>query len=124
MILVTGATGNIGSMLVPSLIAQDASVRALIRKPSEAQGLREAGVEVVAGDLERPETLDAAFSGVRKVFLLTPPNPHQVPRRSTASLPPSAQACRISFGSRRGEYPRRRMRRRESRGSTSRSTLR
>ena len=39
-ILVTGATGNIGSGLVPSLIAKGASVRALVREPSRAHGLR------------------------------------------------------------------------------------
>ena len=77
-ILVTGATGNIGSGLVPSLIAKGASVRALVRDGSKAQGLRDAGVEVVIGDLDRPETLDAAFRGVDRVFLLTPPNPNQV----------------------------------------------
>lgn len=49
-----------------------------VRDPSKAQSLREAGVEVVAGDLDRPGTLDAAFRGVDRVFLLTPPNPNQV----------------------------------------------
>ena len=77
-ILVTGATGNIGSGLVPSLIARGARVRALVRKPSAAPALRKAGVEVVIGDLDKPETLDPAFSGVDRVFLLTPPNPNQV----------------------------------------------
>ena len=77
-ILVTGATGNIGSGLIPELTAKGASVRALVRDPSEAQGLRDAGVEVIAGDFDKPETLDAAFSGVDEVFLLTAPNPNQV----------------------------------------------
>ena len=77
-ILVTGATGNVSSGLIPNLIAMGATVRALVRDESKAQGLRDAGVEVVIGDLDKPETLDAAFSGVDKVFLLTPPNPNQV----------------------------------------------
>ena len=77
-ILVTGATGNVSSGLIPELIAKGASVRALVRDPAKAQGLRDQGVEVVTGDLDKPETLDAAFSGVDKVFLLTPPNPNQV----------------------------------------------
>ena len=74
-IVVTGVTGNIGSGLVPSLIAKGASVRALVREPSAAQGLTDAGVEVVVGDLDRPETLDAAFRGADKVFL--PAHAHQ-----------------------------------------------
>ena len=36
------------------------------------------GIEVVVGDLEKPHTLDAAFRGVDKVVLITPPNPNQV----------------------------------------------
>ena len=77
-ILVTGATGNVGSILIPKLIAMGATVRALVRDESKAQGLRDAGVEVVIGDLDKPETLDTAFSGVDKVFLVTAPNPNQV----------------------------------------------
>ena len=77
-ILVTGATGNVGSMLIPSLTNLGAEVRALTRDESKAKGLRDAGVEVVVGDLEKPDTLDAAFRGVDKVLLITPPNPNQV----------------------------------------------
>jgi uncharacterized protein YbjT (DUF2867 family) len=77
-ILVTGATGNVGSLLIPKLTNLGADVRALIRDESKAQGLKDAGVEVVVGDLEKPDTLDAAFRGVDKVFLITPPNPNQV----------------------------------------------
>ncbi len=75
-ILVTGATGNVGSLLVPNLISLGADVRALVRDESKAQGLKDAGVEIVVGDLDKPDTLDAAFRGVDKVFLITPPNPN------------------------------------------------
>ena len=77
-ILVTGATGNVGSILIPNLTNLGADVRALVRDESKAQGLKEAGVEVVVGDLDQPHTLDAAFRGVDQVFLITPPNPNQV----------------------------------------------
>ena len=77
-ILVTGATGNVSSGLIPNLIAMGATVRALVRDESKAQGLKDAGVEVVIGDLDKPETLDAAFSGVDRVFLVTPVGPGQV----------------------------------------------
>ena len=50
----------------------------MVRDASKAQGLRDAGVEVVTGDLDKSDTLADAFSGVDKVFLLTPPNPNQV----------------------------------------------
>ena len=77
-ILVTGATGNVGSLLIPNLTNLGADVRALTRDESKAQGLKDAGIEVVVGDLEKPDTLDAAFRGVDKVLLITPPNPNQV----------------------------------------------
>ncbi|KKL26952.1 hypothetical protein LCGC14_2390100 [marine sediment metagenome] len=83
-ILVTGATGNVGSSLIPNLIAMGATVRALVRDESKAQGLRDQGVEVVSGDLDKPETLEAAFSGVDKVFLITAPNPNQVTQARNA----------------------------------------
>ena len=77
-ILVTGATGSVGGALITNLTAVGADVRALVRDESKAQGLRDAGVEVVVGDLDKPETLEGAFSGADKVFLLTAPNPNQV----------------------------------------------
>lgn len=74
-ILVTGATGNTGSAMIQHLLAMGADVRALVRDESKAQGLREAGVEVVVGDYLKPETLEAALEGVDKVFLVTPLSP-------------------------------------------------
>jgi uncharacterized protein YbjT (DUF2867 family) len=77
-ILVTGATGNIGSGLIPALIGASVEVRALVHNESKAQALRDQGVEVIIGDFDKPDTLDAAFSGVDKVFLLTSVNPDAV----------------------------------------------
>ena len=74
-ILVTGATSNYGGAMIQNLIATKADIRALVHHESKAQGLRDAGVEVVVGDYLRPETLDAAFEGVDKVFLHTPLSP-------------------------------------------------
>src|SRR3954471_2244940 len=69
MILVTGATGNVGAELVRTLAAAGEPVRALVRDPSRATSLPD-GVEAVAGDLNRPETLEPAIEGVRGVHLL------------------------------------------------------
>lgn len=70
MILVVGATGQFGRQAVEALAAAGTQVRALTRKPGDA-GLPE-GVEVVGGDLTRPETLEAAVRGVKKVLLVLP----------------------------------------------------
>ncbi len=70
-VLVTGATGNVGSMLVPALLNSGVAVRALVRDESKAQILRDAGVEVVIGDLDQPDSLTKAVEGADKIFLLT-----------------------------------------------------
>jgi uncharacterized protein YbjT (DUF2867 family) len=70
-ILVTGATGNTGSLIVTLLLDKGADVRALVRDEDKAKGLRDAGAEIVVGDLDDPSTLGAAFDGVDKVYLVT-----------------------------------------------------
>jgi uncharacterized protein YbjT (DUF2867 family) len=68
MILVTGATGTVGRELVPQLVAAGQNVRVLTRDPSRARF--DAAVEVVAGDLGKPETLERALEGIDRVFSL------------------------------------------------------
>ncbi|MFE7796241.1 NAD(P)H-binding protein [Nocardia sp. NPDC057440] len=68
MILVTGATGNIGAELVAQLSASGERVRALVRNPDRA-GLP-VGVEAVTGDLNRPESMTETFDGVDGMFLM------------------------------------------------------
>ena len=70
MILVTGATGPVGRETVKQLVAAGARVRALTRDPSKANF--DPGVEVVAGDLGKPETLPEALADVERVFVLVP----------------------------------------------------
>ena len=67
-VLVTGATGRVGRMVVDLLVDAGLPVRALTRRPEEAA--LPAGVEVVTGDLTVPESLDAALRGVDAVFLV------------------------------------------------------
>lgn len=72
MILVAGATGNVGGALVETLAAQGMPVRALTRNPPE-DGARPwpNGVEVAVGDLDDPAGLVDALAGVRGLFLLS-----------------------------------------------------
>lgn len=71
MILVTGATGNIGRELVRELDTKSTKLRILVRDPARAATLPERAERVV-GDLDEPATLTPAFDGVDKLFLLTP----------------------------------------------------
>lgn len=76
MILVTGATGNVGTHLVPQLVEAGAQVRVLGRDEKRLAALGNQ-VEPFVGDLERPETLSAALHGVERLFFVTPVT-HQV----------------------------------------------
>ena len=68
-ILVTGATGNVGSLVVTELIKRGAEVRALVRKQPDA-GKLPAEAEVAVGDLLDPVSVEKAMQGVDKLFLL------------------------------------------------------
>ena len=69
-ILVTGATGNVGSQVIKHLAAFGADIRAAVRSTSRAQNLN--GITLVEFDLNKPQTVQAAFEGIDKVFLGSP----------------------------------------------------
>jgi uncharacterized protein YbjT (DUF2867 family) len=83
MILVTGATGKSGREIVKQLSEAGAQVRALVRDPAKAAWLAELpGIEIVEGDLSKPETLAPAFVGVERALLLPAPAPSSVAEQS------------------------------------------
>jgi nucleoside-diphosphate-sugar epimerase len=67
LLLVTGATGLVGSHVVERAILEGIPVRVLIRSNSDDAFLRTLPVEVVAGNLTDPASLDAAVQGVTHV---------------------------------------------------------
>lgn len=72
MILVTGATGLNGSELVRRLSAKGIPSRALVRNPAKAQPLASLpNVEVVEGDMARPDSLADALRGVERAMLIS-----------------------------------------------------
>jgi uncharacterized protein YbjT (DUF2867 family) len=77
-ILVIGGTGNVGGQVLSQLPTTGVRVRALVRNPDAAR--LPSHVEVVGGDLTRPETLDACLDGIDAVFLVwTAPPPAVAP---------------------------------------------
>ena len=78
MILVTGATGTVGSEVVGQLVAAGQRPRALVRDAAAARQRLGGRPDVAVGDLDRPEALDRALDGAERVFLLTVPGPRQL----------------------------------------------
>ncbi len=75
LVLVTGATGQQGGGLARLLLRRGHQVRALSRKPDSAASneLRKLGIEVVAGDLGDPASIERAAKGADVAFLVATP---------------------------------------------------
>ena len=74
MILVTGATGNLGKATINSLLNKGISasnIAALGRDESKSVELTSKGIEVRIGDYEDLESLKSAFQGVDKLLLIS-----------------------------------------------------
>lgn len=72
MILITGATGNVGVELVKRLSECGEPIRAFVRSRARSQSIASAGIELVEGDFARIETFAPALAGVDRLFLLIP----------------------------------------------------
>jgi len=77
-VMVTGATGNIGSKVVQELRERGVPVRALVRDSARAGGILGRGVDLVEGDFADPASLRRAFAGVGRLFLACGNDPRQV----------------------------------------------
>ncbi|WP_194915786.1 NAD(P)H-binding protein [Catenulispora rubra] len=71
MILITGATGNVGRIVVERLAAEGHDVQALSRRPSQTEW--PFGVQAVEGDLSDAASLGPALEGVESVYLFPAP---------------------------------------------------
>jgi NAD(P)H dehydrogenase (quinone) len=73
MIVITGATGQLGRLVVADLLTRVPAdqVVAAVRSPGKAADLAERGVQVREADYDRPDTLKTAFEGADKVLLIS-----------------------------------------------------
>lgn len=83
MILVTGATGQLGQKIVKQLSLRMANggagqLAVSVRDPSRAADLAARGIDVRAGDFDRPETLLTAFAGVERLVLISTDGPKEI----------------------------------------------
>jgi uncharacterized protein YbjT (DUF2867 family) len=72
MILITGASGNVGKELLKQIAQTGAQVRAAFQSAGKAAA-GPSGVEIVRVDYNQPQTLRSALNGVDRVFLVGPP---------------------------------------------------
>ncbi|WP_337269472.1 SDR family oxidoreductase [Oryzifoliimicrobium ureilyticus] len=95
-ILVTGATGNVGSQVVHHLVNHGADVKALVRDPSKATFPE--SVAVVKGDFLDVDSLREALEGVTTLFLLNAVAPDEFTQALIAlNLARSASIERIVY---------------------------
>lgn len=73
MIAVTGATGQLGRLVIDALLKRTSAEElvAVVRSPAKAADLAALGVQVRQGDYNQPQTLADAFRGVDKVLLIS-----------------------------------------------------
>lgn len=101
MILVTGATGNVGGALVSRLSTAGVPVRALVRSRERGDNLRGYDVDLAVGSYEDEHALAQALDGVDRVFLLTPANPRMAEQelalvRTAKRVAPSAHVVKLA----------------------------
>lgn len=96
-VLVTGATGFIGTHLVEALLDREERVAALVRDPGRASRLEQSGAQLVLGDVANLDRVRAAVAGASAVFhlagvtkTLAPREFFEVNRRGVAHV---ARAC-------------------------------
>jgi uncharacterized protein YbjT (DUF2867 family) len=78
MILITGATSDIGRKLCQLLAENNEPYRAMCRKEEQLEKLRKQGIDAVLGNFEDPKSLRAAMQGCNCLFLTSPPTQNQV----------------------------------------------
>jgi uncharacterized protein YbjT (DUF2867 family) len=74
MIVITGATGNIGSKTAAKLLAKGKQVKVIARNADKLKELEAQGAKIAVGDLHDADFLTNEFRGAEAVFLIVPPN--------------------------------------------------
>lgn len=98
-ILVTGATGKLGTKVVETLLKSvPASQLAVsVRNPEKAEGFRARGVDVRQGDFDRPETLDAAFAGIDRILIISADGDNETRIRQHTNAVEAAAHANVKF---------------------------
>ena len=73
MIVITGASGQLGRLVIQSLLRKVPAnqIAAVVRNPARASDLAALGVQVRQGDYNQPESLNAAFQGASQLLFIS-----------------------------------------------------
>ncbi|MCY8265562.1 SDR family oxidoreductase [Bacillus haynesii] len=97
--LVTGATGKLGSKIVEKLLetvpADQLAVS--VRHPEKAEALRARGVDVRQGDFDRPETLESAFRGIDRLLIISADGDNETRIRQHGNAVAAAERAGVRF---------------------------
>ncbi|MCG7376042.1 SDR family oxidoreductase [Paenibacillus sp. ACRSA] len=98
-ILVTGATGHLGSLVVEALLQSvpASNLAVSVRNPEKAEHLRSQGVDVRHGDFDQPETLAQAFAGVDRLLLISADADNETRIRQHKAAVQAAKEAGVGF---------------------------
>jgi NAD(P)H dehydrogenase (quinone) len=98
-LLVTGATGKLGSKVVETLLKTVPASQLVVsvRNPEMADKLRTRGVEVRHGDFDQPETLDASFAGIDRLLIISADGDNETRIRQHTDAVAAAERAQVKF---------------------------
>lgn len=98
-ILVTGATGQLGSKVVDALLGMvpAGQVAVSVRQPEKASALSALGVDVRHGDFDEPASLDKAFAGVDRLLIVSTQGDNDTRMRQHGAAVEAAQRAGVKF---------------------------
>lgn len=98
-ILVTGATGKLGTKVVETLLKSVPAhqLAVSVRQPEKAEHLRARGVDVRHGDFDRPETLETAFQGIDRLLIISTDGDNETRIRQHTNAVNAAQRAQVGF---------------------------
>ncbi|MRH43285.1 NAD(P)H-binding protein [Aquibacillus halophilus] len=98
-LLVTGATGKLGSKIVETILktvpADQLAVS--VRDPEKAQGLKDRGIDVRQGDFDQPESLDTAFASIDRLLIISTDGENELRMKQHTNAVDAAERAGVKF---------------------------
>lgn len=98
-LLVTGATGKLGSKIVESLLktVPASELTVSVRNPEKAEGLKARGIEVRQGDFDHAESLTTAFNGIDRLLIISADGDNETRIRQHTNAVNAAKMSQVKF---------------------------